>query len=122
MNDVLTTIYGHVGAIHPNTYIEEVPQDETVYPQAILTIDVAQSRELHDELLLVVDVYDNLAEDTTRLDDTATAINKALHKQTINEASSMVRIHRQPSSYMIPEPDAQLRRRQMRYRLKLYTV
>ena len=118
MNDVLTTVFGHLQQVHPNTYIEEVPQDETVYQQAIITIDVAQSRELHDELLLIVDVYDNLAEDTTRLEDTATAINKALNKQTINEPSSLIRIHRQPASYMIPEPDAQLRRRQLRYRLK----
>jgi hypothetical protein len=122
MTALLTVIYNLLCAITTRVYLETADKG-VIFPYVVFKIPNSSDADGNpngnrEDFILEVDVWDNLG-DTTRLEDLTTSIDAALQRTHNYNTSVAVSIYRL-SKMMIPDPDKNIRRRQLRYRLATY--
>ena len=117
MISLLTYIYNQLKLVHSNVYFEQAPENAT-FPYIVFKLPNSTENEAREDFILEVDIWDNNS-DTTTLETLTnnidTQLNRTHHTET-NVVCSIYRINR----LMIPDPDPNIRRRQLRYQVQTY--
>lgn len=126
MIKLLQLIFSKLISIHSRVYQERVPRkDENtnkapLFPYIVFNLKNLDNSDSRDDNVLEIDIWDNKPLDTTELETLADSIEayfkeNKYHTNNFLQAS-FYKISRQP----IPDPDENIRRRQLRYQVKVY--
>lgn len=100
------------------SYFERVPVGTTM-PFAVFKVPSIYQQQNYETLTLEIDVYDNKGTNILDLETATNNIAKAFHKKIYLDAK-MALVFQKESILHIPEPDEQLRRRQIKLIVKYY--
>lgn len=118
MNEIITTINQKIKSIHPNSYFEKAPQKKQ-FPYIVFTIAGSNVVDrLIENFVLSLNFWDNET-DTEELDDLVGKVNEELD-YTLLGGDNWKAILTKTSQQNIPDPNPQIRRREVLYRLRVY--
>lgn len=103
-----------VTEVHPRVYVEERDKNFR-YPYILMNLVTSNDDERKENFVLEVDVYENLSkQDTKRLEDLADKVNKAFKFKRLVGSDFHCRLKR-INRINVPDPDPNVRRRQLRF-------
>ncbi len=117
-------VVGVLKSVHSRVYQEEAPQ-EAVYPFVVYRLPTStETEERREDFILEVDVWDNPPDGSTvTLQQLADEIDRALHRTVyLDPGGKWITMIYRINRMMVPDPDPEIRRRQLRYDLRTYAV
>jgi len=128
MIDLLKSVYTELTAVTSEVYDEEVPDsEEATYPLLVVNFSSAGTDNMEstrEDFILTIDGYDNKNYDATRLEALMSSVHTALNRLLKNDASNNdvnYKIYKdEPYRLRIPDPDPNIKRRQLRYLVQTY--
>lgn len=118
MDDIIIAINQKLKTIHSHVYFEKAPTKKQ-FPYIIFTIQGSNRvNRFIENFILSLNFWDNKT-DTEELDNIVDAVTKELNNLHIKSADWGA-IFTKTSHQFIPDPDPNIRRREVLYRLKIY--
>lgn len=121
MKELQAQVYAILSAIHPRVYLERAPQEGT-FPYVVYNLPSSSMGADHrEDFILEVDVWDRPEDGSTlAMQQIADAIDAALDGLVVRAGGNWVaRVYR-IGRFMLPDPDLEIRRRQLRYEIRTY--
>jgi hypothetical protein len=116
-------IVGQLKQVHPRVYQENAPQDG-LFPYVVYRMPTSTENEWREDFILEIDIWDKPQDGSTvTLQQLSDAIDRALNRTRYvsTDRKWSTRIHR-VNRLMIPDPDETIRRRQLRYELRTFSI
>lgn len=124
MIDLQRFIVQQIKLVHPRVYLEFVPESQNVeYPYVVYNFyDSDEMVDRREDILLEVDVWDKPVNGSavtleTLSDAIHQKLNRLLYTDNTNGWSGRFYL---ANRLMIPDPDPTIRRRQLRYEIRMY--
>jgi len=114
----LAQIKATLAAITPRSFLEQA-EENTTRPYLVWTIGDSYT-ELGDTAELTIEVFD-YSEDATLVEAMADLVEEGLKRKNILTATELYRFTKR-TRQTIPDPDAMVRRRELKYQVKIYRV
>lgn len=118
MINLLTNLFSKLTAIHPRTYLETAPP-KSQFPYVVFSLPTSDESDYREDFILEIDIWDNKPLDTTMVETLTDNIDKALNRSFVNTTDFQYSAYRM-NRLMLPDPDENIRRRQLRYQIKYY--
>src|SRR5690606_23896298 len=108
-------------AIHPRVYLEWAPQGAT-YPLVVYQLPTSDEViERREDFILEVDVWDQPEDGSTiASQNLSDRIDQAFNRLSYTDAGGWSSRFYRVNRLMIPDPDPNIRRRQLRYEIRTY--
>lgn len=112
-------------SVHTRVYQERLPKKDPgtnkppAFPYIVFNLKNLDNSDSRDDCILEIDIWDNKPSDTTELETIADNIENVLKGSKPNNnyfQASFYKMYRIP----VPDPDESIRRRQLRYQVKVY--
>lgn len=116
--DVGQVILTELRKVLAKSYFERVPVGTTM-PFAVFKVPSIYQQQNCETLTLEIDIYDNKGTNILDLETATNNIAKSFHNKRYIDAK-MLLIFEKESILHLPEPDEQLRRRQIRITVKYF--
>jgi len=122
MISLLTELYNLIYSAASGRVYFETAEDEATFPYAVYRLPTSTSIGNNDyarqDFILEIDVWDNVP-DATRIETLADRIDVAINNQRVRTNLVALKIYR-IGRLNIPDPNSDIRRRQLRYRVATY--
>lgn len=125
MIKLLQYIFFLLSSVHPRIYQERVPEKDMTtgkppqFPYLVFNLKNVDNSDARDDNILEIDIWNNKPQDTMEIETIGDSIeavfNNAKHTNS-NFQASFYKLTRIP----VTDPDKNIRRRQLRYQVKVY--
>lgn len=120
MNEIITAINQKIRTIHPRVYFGKAPQSKK-FPYIVFNIVSSNKQDrLIEDFVLSLNFWDNDT-DTEVLDNIVDRVNKVLDYWLFGNGEWKAMLTK-TSYQIIPDPNPNIRRREVLYRLRIYRV
>jgi hypothetical protein len=117
--DVTNVIRAELRKIHIRSHFDRAPAKEEFPFVTFKAPSTFQGEDTTENIMVEVDVWDNRGNNIAELESITKDISKEFHKKTY-EDEKMFLIFERESLLNIPDPEEQIRRRQIRFKVKYY--
>lgn len=105
--------------VHENCHLEQAPEG-TAYPYITYNLPNSNEQEFREDFILEVNIWDK-SSDTTALETLTDNVDKKINRLKYIDENMQVSFYR-INRMMIPDPDPNIRRRELRYQVKTYFI
>lgn len=113
-----------ITGVHARSYLEEAPRDVNGnlpgYPYVTYRLPTSNEIEHREDFILEINLWDQGA-DTMVLEELTQNMDDALNRKHHLDTGLLVTIYR-INRMMIPDPDQEIRRRELRYQARVYMI
>jgi len=113
-----------ITGVHARSYLEEAPEDiagtRPAFPYVVYSLPTSNEIEHREDFILEINLWDRGA-DTTVLEELTQNMDDALNRKHHLDTGLLIIIYR-INRMMIPDPDQEIRRRELRYQARVYLI
>ncbi|MBZ4223071.1 hypothetical protein LAE98_13460 [Bacillus wiedmannii] len=117
MNDFINILHSELKQIHRETYYE-IAKTTAVMPYLVYTVNDDKEPWGRKNIMLTVDIYGTSAH-IAKIDQLITNLENNLHRKRLSSAEFGAAIS-YLSSQKVPDPDPNIRRKEVRFILRTY--
>lgn len=117
MNDFINILHGELKRIHQESYYE-IAKTKANMPYLVYTVNDAKEPWGRKNIMLTIDIYGTSAH-IAKIDQLITGLESNLHRKRLSSAEFGAAIS-YLSSQKVPDPDPNIRRKEVRFILRTY--
>ncbi|PEQ78197.1 hypothetical protein CN454_05060 [Bacillus cereus] len=117
MNDFINILHSELKQIHKETYYE-IAKTTAVMPYLVYTVNDDKEPWGRKNIMLTIDIYGTSAH-LVKIDRLITDLENSLHRKRLSGAEFDAAIS-YLSSQKVPDPDPNIRRKEVRFILRTY--
>lgn len=113
-------IVGELKKVSQRVFLEQAA-DGAAFPYVVYRLPISDENNRREDFMLEIDMWDRPANGSTvALQNLSDAIDNALNRLIYTDSAGWNARFYRVNRLMVPDPDAAIRRRQLRYEVKVY--
>ena len=117
MNDFINKLHNELKQIHKESYYD-IAKTTAVMPYLVYTVGDDKESWGRENIMLTIDIYGTSAH-LAQIDELITYLKKELHRKRLSSAQFGAAIS-YVSSQKVPDPDPNIKRKEVRFILRTY--